>query len=85
MTTLLRRSFLLAVFLMAVSQLASAQPVNWQQGIWKGKCVRGAKSLNAQLVLAYSTSTNKTTGSLNGKPLSALKIDQKAISFTEGS
>lgn len=67
-----------------LSDLATAQPANWLQGLWNGTCTRGTRTLNAQLVLAYSVSSKATTGSLNGKPLTGLQIKQRKIDFTEG-
>ena len=64
---------------------AWAQPTPWIQGVWKGSCSRGAKSINAQLVLAYSTSAKTTSGTLNGKSLAALSVTASTIEFTEGT
>ena len=65
---------------MAIGSLASAvaQPINWVQGKWEGTCTRGAKSLNASLLL------DSGGGALNRKVISGLKVTKGAITFTEG-
>ena len=62
---------------------AHAQPANWLQGIWNGTCTRGTKTANAQLVLAYSSTSKTTTGALNGHALTNLAVSRTKITFME--
>lgn len=81
------RFALVAVCALLLSEYSTAQtlPTNWLQGVWNGKCERGGKAINAQLVLGYVGATGATSGALNGRPLTALTVDKQVISFTEGS
>ena len=76
---------LAAMLILFTSFSAFSQPTGWIQGVWKGACERGGKSINAQLVLAYSTTAQKTSGTLNGRPLTILSLTSNTIKFTEGA
>jgi hypothetical protein len=67
------------------TSFAQTAPTSWLQGIWNGKCERGGKAINAQLVLAYKPASDATSGALNGRALSGITINDNTISFTEGS